>query len=203
MSNPKGPTTKTLLIVALCGAAIVGSLAAYVKLTPADRVPEDQRRVEAPAKPRIEPQIDVSVEKAPEGRVYVFEPFFDGNDLKFNTRMADVPKGTSPETYALGAFLEASRIPAPEARVLDVDVRNGLAAVSFNSAFAGGYGSSDEQVLIEGIRRSLGQFPAINEFELYIDGTKMETLGSVELSEPVPVIRPTTNAEAPKSPGTD
>ncbi|MCC7434199.1 MAG: GerMN domain-containing protein [Methanoregulaceae archaeon] len=203
MSNPKGPTTKTLLIVALCGAAIVGSLAAYVKLTPADRVPEDQRRVEAPAKPRIEPQIDVSVEKAPEGRVYVFEPFFDGNDLKFNTRMVDVPKGTSPETYALGAFLEASRIPAPEARVLGVDVRNGLAAVSFNSAFAGGYGSSDEQVLIEGIRRSLGQFPAINELELYIDGTKMETLGSVELSEPLPVIRPTTNVEAPKSPDTN
>lgn len=203
MSNPKGPTTKTLLIVALCGAAIVGSLAAYVKLTPADRVPEDQRRVESPAKPRVEPKVDVSVQKAPEGRVYVFEPYFEGNDLKFNTRMADIPRETPPEVFVLTAFLEASRIPDPSARVLGVDVRDGLAAVSFNSAFAGGYGSTDEQVLIEGIRRSLGQFPAINEVELYIDGTKMETLGSVELAEPLPVIRPTTNVEAPKSPGTD
>jgi hypothetical protein len=203
MSNPKGPTTKTLLIVALCGVAIVGSLAAYVKLTPADRVPENQRRAETPAKPRVEPNIDVSVQKASEGRVYVFEPHFDGNDLKFNTRIVDVPSDTPPEVFALTSFLEASRIPDPNTRVLGVDVRAGLAAVSFNSAFAGGYGTTDEQVLIEGIRRVLGQFPAINEFELYIDGTKMETLGSVELNEPMPVIRLTMNVEAPKSPGTD
>lgn len=203
MSNPKGPTTKTLLIVALFGAAIVGSLAAYVKLTPADRVPEDQRRVEAPAKPKVEPHVEVSVEKAPEGRVLVFEPYFDGSDLKFHTRMADVPKGTAAEVFALSAFLEASRIPQPEARVLAVDVREGLAVVSMNSAFAGGYGSSDEQVLIAGMQRALGQFPAIEKFELYIDGTKVETLGSVELSEPLPVIRLTTNVGAPKSPDSD
>lgn len=199
MSNPKGPTTKTLLIVGFLGTLIVAGLAAYVKFTPADRVPDDQRRIVAGQLPKPPPQVDISARRS-NSTVLVFIPSYEGNELKFTTREERVPKDIAPEVFALTEFLKASRIPDENARVLGVDVRNGLAAVSFNSAFATGYGTDDEHTLLDGFRRSLGQFSAINEFELYVDGTRVETLGSVELSQPMPVIRTTTTDEAPNRP---
>lgn len=202
MSNPNGPTTKTLIIVALFGAAVVASLAAYVKLTPADRVPADQRRVEAPiSKPRPAPDVNVSVHQATVGEVYVYVPYFEGETLKFRSRISTVPKGAAAEAHAIQEFLTETKIADANARVLGVDVKEGLASISFNSAFGPGFGAEDEHVLVEGFRRELGQFPAVDKFEIYIDGTKVETLGNIDLSAPVDVIRTTKTDEAPTPSG--
>lgn len=202
MSNPKAPTTKTLMIVAISTVAIVGSLAAYVKLTPADRVPDDQRRpAEGIAAQPPTPNIDVKVGEREVGEVLVFVPSFSGNDLVFTAEPRTVPGDQKPEVFAVQAFLDASRIPEKDARVLNVDIKFGVAAVSFNAAFQSGYGSEDESVLLEGIRRAVGQFPGAKFVEFYIDGTRIDTLGHADLSEPLPVIRTTpTSDEEPKSP---
>lgn len=202
MSNPNGPTSKTLIVVALVGAAVVGSLAAYVKFAPADRVPADQRRVEAPQtrKPAPAPRVDVSVHEATIGEVYVYEPYFEGETLQFRSRLASVPRGTEPELFALSEFLTQTKITDEKARLLNVDVKEGLAALSFNAAFGPTFGAEDEHVLIEGMRRELGQFPKIEKFEIYIDGTRADTLGNVDLSEPIEVVRTPKTDESPKSP---
>lgn len=198
MSNPKAPTTKTLLIVTLSAVAIVGSLAAYVKFAPADRVPDDQRR---PAVSNIKPpapNVDVSVRNRTQ--VLVFTPVYEGTSLRFTSITRPVPDNTKPEVFAVQAFLNMSKVTDADVRVLDVDVRNGLATISLNGAFAAGYGTDDESVLLAGISRALGQFPAIEKVEFYVDGVKLDTLGHIELVEPLPVIRSTTTDEEPKSP---
>jgi len=202
MSNPNGPTSKTLIIVALIGSAVVGSLAAYVKFAPADRVPQDQRRVESPVvrKPAPAPNVDVSVHEATVGEVYVYEPYFIGDTLQFKSRIATVPKDTDPALFALTEFFRDTKIADEKARLLNVDVKEGLAALSFNSAFGPTFGAEDEHVLIEGMRRELGQFPKIDKFEIYIDGTRVDTLGNVDLSEPIDVVRTPKTDESPKSP---
>lgn len=202
MSNPNGPTSKTLIVVALVGAAVVGSLAAYVKFAPADRVPADQRRIEATQtrKPAPAPKVDVSVHEATIGEVYIYEPYFIGETLQFRSRLASVPRGTEPELFALSEFLTQTKITDEKARLLNVDVKDGLAALSFNAAFGPTFGAEDEHVLIEGMRRELGQFPKIEKFEIYIDGTRADTLGNVDLSEPIEVVRTPKTDESPKSP---
>lgn len=202
MSNPKAPTTKTLFIVTLLASAIVASLAAYVKFAPADRVPENQRRTEmSSAKKPPQPGIEVKVNDRKHGEVLVFTPRFEGENLRFTAEPKAVPSDLKPEVFAVQAFLDASKVTENAVRVLNVDIKFGVAVISFNAAFQAGYGSEDEHILLEGIRRAVGQFPGAKFVEFYIDGTRIDTLGHSDLSEPLPVIRVTTTDEAPKSPG--
>lgn len=198
MSNPKGaPTTRALAVFTLIAVAVVVGLAAYVKFTPADRVPsaESIRREE----PRLAPKVEIENRRA-ESRVLVFVPrFVDGNPV-FDPVERSVPAGEDARVFAVNAFLTESKVPDPEARLLSVDVHDGVATLSFNAAFEGGYGSDDEHTIIDGLRHALGQFPEIERIKIAIDGQPVESLGNVEVGEGWDVVRPSTSEPASTQP---
>lgn len=195
MSNHKrSPAARTVAVITLLGVVVVGGLAAYVKFTPADKVtpPEGQHVL------RKGPDIDITEHPIGTSRtkVLVFTPRYEGETLKFDSAQRDVPTGEDPRVFAVNAFLQASKIVEPTARLLSVDVKDGEATLSFSEAFGGGYGTDDEHTLIDGLRTTLGQFEEIQKLLLTVEGKPIESLGSVELSGGLDVTRPSTHESA-------
>lgn len=191
MSNPKGPSKRVLYAITLFAVLVVGGLAAYVKLTPADKVPADQHRDQLSQ--RAEPKVDITTKRSGSEvtDVFVFTPKQEGDvAATFERKLVPVPAGEDAKVFAVNAFLQASKIVEPTARLLAVDVEDGVAKLSFNAAFEGGYGSGDEAVLIEGLQRTLGQFEGITKIEVFADGKPLDSLGNVELAGGLDVRRP-------------
>ena len=190
MSNPKGPSNRILLAVSLFTVMVVGGLAAYVKLAPADKVPAEEHRDQLSQKPA--PQVDITAKRTDSEvtDVFVYTPRASGETTVFEGELVAVPAGVDAKVFAVNKFLEVSKIVEPTARLLSVSVEDGVAKLSFNAAFEGGYGSGDEGVLIEGLSRSLGQFKEISKYEVFVDGKPLDSLGSVELAGGLDVKRP-------------
>jgi germination protein M len=171
----------TLLIVSLAGGAVMG---AYVINTPnALHVPADMRRQKVAAHTTAAPQRLVP-HVAKDGTTT-----FTVQDIK-------IPAGEDERAYLVNDYLKqvhASGLGNKDAKALGVDVRDGTAYVDFNKAFDESFGTMDEATLINGILRTLGQYPEIEKVQFSIDGKPMETTGNIDLTSPQPVIRPGTD----------
>lgn len=172
---------------ALMGVAILAATATYVKSAGADKVPEAQRRQE---KPQKSPEVSVqrTTPSTPQ-RVFVPEPVFKGEDLAFEKRETPVEVGRDPRLHVVQEFLKRTQLSDPSARVLSIEVKDGLALVYFNGVFQQSMGSGDESVLINGLAVSLGQFEEIQKFQLYADGQLVDSLGHLDLTEAISVLR--------------
>ncbi len=187
MAKNKPTSNRTLIILMACAAAVFGGLVAYVRMAPADKVPESIRREsDRVAQPTPDKARDI----------LVFAPVGEKDGLPtFEATSVSVPKGVDPMVYAVNQFLGRSKIASPQAKLLSVDIHGALADLYFNSAFAETTGSFDEKVLLDGIRRSIGQLSNIDRIGFHADGAPIETLGNVELAEPLSVIRPEPSAQ--------
>ncbi len=181
------PSTAPIWVILLLSVSVVAVLAAYVKLTPADRVPESLRRTESGRGAANHPS---ESRRADGPTVLVPKPVFTEQGMEFLRSTVALPQGEDPRKFAVNAFLQASGIPQPAARVLGVDLRDGVARLDFDEGFGPGFGSMDEATLVNGIRATLGQFPEVDLVELYVSGERIQDLGHLDLSEPQPVIRP-------------
>jgi hypothetical protein len=174
-------STKGLWLLLVAGVAVVGAFGAYVKFGPGAQVPANERRLDGNAQ-KPSPRVDVS-SKPEHGSVTIFHPkFAETGDLSFTTSSADVPSGEDARVFAVNQFLMDSNIAPAGARLLGIDVHDRVATLSFNSAFFSGYGTMDEQALVEGLRKTLGQFKEIEELDFRNQGRKAETLGNIELA---------------------
>ncbi|MCB8933422.1 MAG: GerMN domain-containing protein [Fimbriimonadaceae bacterium] len=170
---------KSVWALLALGLGVVGALAAYVKFTPADRVPEPMRRPAA-----------TSSKPAPAAtQVWVFSPHAEGVEIGFDRTKMPVPTGVDAKVYAVNEFLSKSKIAPEGARLVSAQVIEGEAQLHFNRAFDTTYGSTDESALIQGLQRTFGQFPDIQALRFYVEDTPMSTTGNIDLSEPVPVLR--------------
>ena len=175
--NPKG-----IWLLLIAGVAVVGAFGAYVKFGPGAAVPANERRVEEGDLKKPPPKVDVS-SKPEQGPISIFLPAFsDSGDLSFSKKPVEVPSGEDARVYAVNEFLKETKIAPPEAKLLGIDVHDGVATLSFNSEFFSGYGTDDERALIQGLQRVLGQFKEIDELDFRDQGKKAESLGSVELA---------------------
>lgn len=185
--NRRTPRTPAVFLVMFLAAAVVAGLAAYVKLTPADTVPEGLSRRNEASQRGNKPA--ASNREGDQSSVWVPVPVFNDQVLGFEESEVSVPAGVDPKVAAVNAFLKASRVADPGAEVLGVDVRGGTAHLDFNEAFRTGMGSMDEATLISGLCATLGQFPDVLRIELYVGGERVQELGHLDLSEPQGVIR--------------
>lgn len=182
-ARPKGaPGSPVLLALMLLSAVGVAALAAYIKLAPADRVPEGLRR----------PKVDVSqVPAMPSTPSASFlTPYFEQGELRFRSESRPVAAGEDPKVAVLNDYLRATGIVGEGVSVLSVSVVAGLATVSFGEGLPAGLSSQDEATLVNGIRAVLGQFPEVERVELMSNGSPVDTFGHFELTEPLEVIRP-------------
>lgn len=167
----------------LIGAAGVYGLGLYIRQTPeAAHVPASLRRPE----PNHDRQSRES-DRATRAKATVLTPKSSGGDLSFESATEDVPQGTSPIVFAVNRYLENSHITPPQARALTVDVKDGVAYISFTPAMDQTYGSSDEQALLQGISKTLEQFPDLHKFLMEVNGQAIQTLGNVDTSQPLEI----------------
>lgn len=196
------------MLVALLG---VGVFAAYVKLTPPAQhvAPELHRPAETavvapekhesfvrekPAGPSVE------VDAGPQLRV----PALSGEEVKLGRKAGSVPSGVKPMVFIANETLKDLKID--KARAIGVDVHGRNALIDFNPEIEKGYGSTEEGELIKALSTALGQFPEIDTFQIVVDGKPLDTLGELDLSDPIAVIRPDGKSsvpEAPTKPGED
>ncbi len=201
MSNRNsGPSKKSLFIITLLSVTVVGSLAAYVKMAPANTVPANEHRVD-PNYVRKSPNVTINSHKVGElgGQVMLLTPHYKGEELSFTSSPLSVPPDQDPKVFAINEFLRTTKLSSSDARVLSVDVKDGIATLSFNPAFESGYGTDDERTMIEGLQRTMGQFTDVQKIEIVVDGKNIESLGNIEISEPLDVLREDSSSASSSS----
>lgn len=182
----KGPTARPIVALLLLGAVGLGGFAAYVRYGSPTRVPDELRAEKAtPTAPATKES------PAPDrNKVRVMVPESDGTDVKFQTTQRDVPAGEEPILVAVNGFLRECPFVDKSARAIGVDVKDGLATIDFNEPFYQTYGTTDENALLKGLRLSVGQFPNVKKVWFRIEGKPIDSLGSVELTDPISVLHP-------------
>lgn len=161
---------------AVLGAAILCGTYAYVVWGPARTVPESERR--ATTHQQAVQQTRVSVPKAR----YV------GDNLEFSAASVEVPKGKSPEQFAITKFLEGLGF-VKLAKEPNVSVSGATLTIDFGADFKETFGTEDEQTLLKGLLKTAGQFPDVVEVSFLAGGEPIESFGNVDISTPQTVIR--------------
>lgn len=170
-----------LLLVTLGG---VGGLAAYVQMAPAQFLSDAEKKPERRA-----------ASEQSSGRVPV--PSVDSRSgIQFGSDSTSIPAGADPRLHVINEFLQRFG-ESIQAEAVRMD--GPVAMIHFPEGTALSLGSQDEATLLLGLRSSLGQFPEIEAVELYLAGQKVDELGHMDLSQPLPVIRP-ENWKRPTSP---
>jgi len=174
-----------LIALLLIGAAGVFGVAVYIKKTPeAQNVPSTLQRDSG----------NRATSRASEGpasqsgSAQVLTPKSKGGDLSFDQSTESVPKGTDPIVYAVNRYLQNSHVTKPEAKVLGVRIDpDGVAEFDCTEAMETSVGSSDEQTLIQGISKTLSQFPNIKKAKFLVSGEVIDTWGNVDISNGIDV----------------
>jgi hypothetical protein len=195
----KGPGGKTVLSLFFIGALGVGALAIYVKSDP------NAARVLAPmAKPSASSDENVAVHRhharhtdeddgqsSDSSGVYLPEIRDEHPTLK--SERTEVPDGKDPMQFVAEQTLKTIRLQG--VRVLNVDVRNGVAAINFDDQIDSGMGSTQEGQFLDALELAFGQFPNVKSIEIEKEGEALDSLGHIELSGPQPVTHPPTGPD--------
>ncbi len=170
-----------LLLLGLVGLAIVGGLAYYVvnlpKGGPSSGSDAPPLRKDNASKPLTGEEVKV------------LTPSYKDGELTFKESTQSSASGESREVFAVNAFLKEAGIVPAAARAVSVSVKGGLAEVTFTKEFEATYGTEDEQTLVNGILKTLGQFKSIEKVTFRVGDHSLDTLGSIDLTEPQPVLR--------------
>lgn len=133
-------------------------------------------------------KIDVTVENDPTPKdVSVPKADWSSGELKFENSDIKIPPQEEPKRYLLNHYLADLSFVPSDARVKTVKVENGIAHVDFASSIFAGYGSEDEATLINGVMKTLQQFKDVKYVQILVDGEKIETLGNIEIQDPLPL----------------
>lgn len=178
---PKGPGNRLVATMMAIGILGIAAIAAYVKLAPADKIPDNLR---------AKPAATSTPRPTDDGHVDIIRPHAKGTDITYGKGTADVPQGADKVVTAVNGFLEGCPFVPGDARALSAVVKNREVVINFSATFYKSYGTTDEGTLIKGLQMSLGQFPEIDHILLEADGHPIDTLGNIELMNGLDVIRP-------------
>jgi spore germination protein GerM len=101
----------------------------------------------------------------------------------------------APAKDAINHLITADGSPIPDGTELlgiKIDDTSGLATVDFSEEFVRNFKGGDkvEAQIINSVRATLGQFGNVQSVQLLVAGKKIAQLGgTIELSDPLPVIR--------------
>jgi hypothetical protein len=97
----------------------------------------------------------------------------------------NVSKGVSAKVSALNDAMHD--VGYKDIRALSVRTSSGNAIIDMNPAVMSGFGSSQEADFIQVVKTALSQFKDIKTFQIRVDGQIIESLGHLEIIEPVSV----------------
>ena len=197
-SNGTGPAVFMLVLIGAMGA---GVLAYYVQSSPsAQRVPAALRKPEvevhsSTSRPANPPSVNVEVEAKPVDGVRV--PKLNGGNVSLVAPETAPAEGEDPKTFVASHVLTAAGLS--NVRCLGVQVRESVALVEFSKELADGVGSMEEGDFVKMLEVGFGQFSDVKKVQILIDGKPIDTLGHLELTDPLPVSEPgpVASSEAP------
>ena len=82
-----------------------------------------------------------------------------------------------------------------------INIADGTATLDFSRELVANFhgGDTDEANAVNGILKTMGQFPTVNKVQMLVAGRPVESLGGMlVISQPLTVIRPTNTAVAHK-----
>ena len=132
-------------------------------------------------------------EQTTERFVNIYMIGVDGDQLVLRPLEITIDASDEPVEAAMNAFVEQQDTsdlgnPIPEeARIENVTVDGDMATIDFSIEFVDGFagGSEEETLLIQAIAKTVGQFDHINKIMLKADGKPVNTLGHLDISEPI------------------
>jgi lipoprotein-anchoring transpeptidase ErfK/SrfK len=161
------PGAGPLIVLGVVAALILGVLIYYVKSSPiADLKPT--------APDRNAPHVTV--------RIPVIKRA--GPDPRFDMEVRQMQAGADPVIESVNAFLEATHIVQPEARLVSAKVEGDNITLDFTTNFNQSYGTDDEAMLIKGIMRALNSNCRSKTATFTAGGKPIETLGNIDITGP-------------------
>ena len=104
----------------------------------------------------------------------------------------------APAQDALNALAARPDSPLPAGtKLLSLRIADGLATANFSHEMRDNFtgGDSGETRTVNAILSTLGRFPTISRVQLLVQGKPVDSLGGLlELSDPLPVLRPASDA---------
>lgn len=168
----KGDKSLVVSVLLVCAVIAVG-VTAYIKYAPADKVVNE--------KPTETQEVG--------GGVRILTPYYADGDLKFSDKSVEVPRDTDPMVFAVNSYLRSAPPVPKDAKLNKVTLERSIAVLDFNEAFNYSYGTMDESTVINGILATMGQFSQVQFVKFTIEGQPLESLGNLELVDPLEVIR--------------
>jgi len=154
-----------------------------------DQVPPEERKPEPTITRKVDQKpAEKPKELASEGSVLV--PTMNGMELTFQSETRPMPAGSNPMVFAVNEYLKQIPAVPKDARLVGVEVIDHTAIMQFNRVFGETtYGSEDEKTVLDGLCATMGMFPDVSQIKLEAEGKGIDSLGHVELGDPLPVTR--------------
>jgi hypothetical protein len=171
----------------------VGALAKYVQMghstVPANEHRQDTSEDVTPVRhSRLDRREEKQDQDQPQSQgPYVYTPIPSGSTKISFVKTPVAASSSDAKVYVVNKFLESTKVADPAAKLLSVEVNDGVASLYFNAAMDKTVGTDDEQTLLSGILKNLSQFPDIKSALFFADGKQIETFGNVDLTEAQPV----------------
>jgi len=182
-NSPAGKSVVAVMLLTLLGA---GGVAAYVKMSP-QAAHVSQGPAQAGPDLTIQSQPPHEADIAPTKSDGLLVPAIVQNDIKLDKPVGEAPQGVRPEVFLVNQTLASLQVQGAQA--LGIEVKDRIAMVSFNPGIEKGYGSMEEGYLIKALQMALGQFKDIDKFQIVVEGKTVDSLGNIDLTTPVEVIR--------------
>ena len=152
------------MTLVVLGAAVVALLAMYVKFGPADRIPENERRV-----------VENGISKPDGSSTPAVRTFYVVDPSTPDQRQSvSVQEGADPVKAVVERYAEIV-YPDGKVKVLSAYVKDKMVALNFTKGFATEAGSFEEGQIIDGLMKTLGQFENIDKAQIMVDGETLET----------------------------
>ncbi|GMV37889.1 MAG: hypothetical protein AMXMBFR61_23970 [Fimbriimonadales bacterium] len=165
-----------LVLILILAVAMIAVLA-YLSLMP------------GPKKNTLSANGPGRVEKQEDARVNVFKPSYEDDKMVLEARRINVPPGRTKLFAAVSELVRDEKLFPKGVRLLSAEVKGKTAELNFSAELRAGYSTDEEEALLKSLSATVGQFPDVENMRILIDGSPVDTLGSVDLSEPVPVTR--------------
>lgn len=185
MNMSKRKASRGIWIIA--GLTVLGGLGAYAKMQ-GNKVPEAEMRTERAPQHRTPsvkaPDTQVKKDKT---SVEIVRVDYQSENYKVDRDTRELETGQSPYLVAVNASLaHVDAVPAG-AVATSAKFSDGKLALDFAAPFRRTYGTAEEGEIIQTILESLKQFKDVKSVLITEGGKSIETLGSVELTEPLEV----------------
>ena len=177
------------MVLMLMGALGVGALAWYVKSDPkAAHVAQIAPSADyTESKPPIHHRRKVEDTEDKTGAP-VQVPELQGDKVALTSDKVEVPDGEDAKKFIAEAVVKD--ISLENVKVLGVEVRHGVAVINFGGDIDAGMGSQQEGRMLTELQMGFGQFPEVRRIEIDKEGERLDSLGHIDLTEPISVIRP-------------